>query len=838
MGKDIRLLVTLLLFFIGINTKALTDDYIENLGNKIHDRDLSSKPFIDTTKHSAITFIEKQVNYYAPQSGSVYLAWRIENFPIDEAARWNDNTVLIKNLLYIPMVASGDTFRVNLKIPIGSLIQYNFWITKNNQGHYQDFWDLHSSGKITVTNASPITKKANYEITETKKESHILSKGWLILLFLIVVYLLLKWFGKKWITNNNPSSITEKILFLGISLFGFHALARSEIINVQLINVVYDYSGLTKIIKGSVSDFLFVACLVIVFLLSLLWITNIQIRQWLLRFFTFFALVSTLVAYTNITTVIFLGKPFNYQWLYYSGFLGSNEAKTALLENLSVSIVLNLIAICFSMLLLSDILHRIYRLLILNKKLIIITYLISGLGLAFLCAKAQKTKVTWTKGQSENAITYMIYSVFNADSNSSFFSAEIPDGQEAFDPARSEKLETSFISLKDHNVKNVLFIVLESAGASYFDGYGGAYQLSPNLNKYANNALMFDQMYAHAPATNLSLASILGSMYPYLSYKSLTQEAPDVNYPTISSVLKNKGYRTSFFSSADLRFQNCKQFLAHRGFDKVEDFSTIKCAEQFQDIKFKELNGIDDLCLANCLTSWLDEDTTQNFFSMIWTVQGHYPYYFAQKEEDFNVSNFSYNRYLNCMKHNDELIGKVMQALEERKLTSTTLVVVVGDHGEAFGQHQQYGHGTAIYEENLKVPLYFINSTLFHGERKSDVAGMKDLATTVLSIVDVDIPQIWQGRDLLSTYSNESFFFAPWSDYLFGYRTNNMKYIFNETQNTVEVYNLNTDPKEKTNLYQELSKEEIVQARNRVAAWVQFQDKFVKGILKGKAKEL
>jgi hypothetical protein len=61
-----------------------------------------------------------------------------------------------------------------------------------------------------------------------------------------------------------------------------------------------------------------------------------------------------------------------------------------------------------------------------------------------------------------------------------------------------------------------------------------------------------------------------------------------------------------------------------------------------------------------------------------------------------------------------------------------------------------------------------------------------------------------------------------------------MKFIFNESQNTVEVYDLNTDPKEKTDLYQQLSKEEIVQARNRVAAWVQFQDKFVKGILKGK----
>ena len=832
--KRIRYLFLTFLLFLYISVEANSD--VKKLINRnyISNIDLSSKPLSDSVKHSAITFIEQEINYYAPLSGTVYLVWKAEDYPLDKSALWNENTKLTKGLLYLPMVANGDTFSVHLKVPEGTTLQYYFWITKNKQGHYQDFWDLQSSGKIKVADVAPIYKKAVYEKTEAKKESHIISKGWLILLFLIAFYLPLKWFGKKWITNINPSSITEKILFMGVSLFGFHALARSEIINVSLMKIVHNYGGITKIIKASVSDFLFVTGLVFVFLLILLLLKNIQIRKWVFGVFTFFALLSTLIAYTNITTVIFLGKPFNYQWLYYSGFLGSNEAKTALLENLSVSIVLNLLAICISMLFLSNILHCIYRLLIFNKRLMAITCLIFGLGLTFLCVKAQKTKVTWTKGQSENAITYMAYSMLNADSNSSFFSAKIPDEQEEFDPARSEKLDTPFISLENHNVRNVLFIILESAGASYFDGYGGTYQLSPNLNKYASQSLMFDQMYAHAPATNLSLASILGSMYPYLSYKSLTQEAPDVEYPTLSSVLQNSGYRTSFFSSADLRFQNCRQFLAHRGFDVVEDFSTIQCVDQFQEDNFKELNGIDDLCLTNRLTSWLDENPKQNFFSVLWTVQGHYPYFYNKVEADFGVDDINFNRYLNCLKHADELIGDIMQALEIRGLAETTLVVVVGDHGEAFGQHNQYGHGTAIYEENLRVPLYFINSTLFHGERKSDIAGMKDLATTALSLIDVDIPSMWQGRDLLSTNSDESFFFAPWSDYLFGYRKENMKFIFNESQNTVEVYDLNTDPKEKTDLYQQLSKEEIVQARNRVAAWAQFQDKFVKGILKGK----
>ncbi|MDP3913260.1 MAG: sulfatase-like hydrolase/transferase [Bacteroidota bacterium] len=826
--RNLPIFISVLLFFIGCNNSVSSDKKNEANAEEINKK---IQPKVEDNKPSPETFVEQEINYYAPQSGSVYLAWRTDNYSLEEAVNWNDSTKRMNLLLYIPMVAHGDTFKVDLRIPEGSVLQYNFWITKTKQGYYHDFWDSQSSGKITVTDATPIFKNAIYTKAEEKNKSSFLTKGWLLFVLLIVVYGMLYWGQKKWGSENKASSIIEKVVFLGLSLAFFHALARAKIINVGFMNIIYDLRGIPKIIKGSFSDLLFIAGLVIVFILALLWIKNVKIKKIIYGIFIFIALFSTLVAFTNITTVVFLGKPFNYQWLYYSGFLGSNEAKTALSANLSVSIVINLIAFSLSMLILAGILRRVYQLLILNRPLKYITFVFLGLGMMVLSVKALKAEETWIKGQSENAITYMVYSFLTANTNSSFFSAEIPDDMEPFNPAQGTKLETSIVSSKDHNVKNVLFIILESAGASYFDGYGGTYQLSPNLNKYASQALMFDQMYAHAPATNLSLASILGSMYPYLSYKSLTQEAPDVDHPTLSSVLKSEGYRTSFFSSADLRFQNCNQFLANRGFDRVEDFSTIKCSEQFRNVKFKELNGIDDMCLADCLTSWIDEDSTQNFFSMIWTVQGHYPYYFAEKEEDFGVSNFSLNRYLNCMKHNDKLVGKVMQALEDRGLASSTLVVVVGDHGEAFGQHKQYGHGTAIYEENLKVPLYFINSTLFHGERKSDIAGMKDLATTALSVIDIDIPPIWHGRDLLSTNSDEAFFFAPWSDYLFGYRKDNMKFIFNESQNTVEVYDLSTDSNEKINLFQQGMTEEVAEARTRVAAWVQFQDKFVKKLL-------
>lgn len=778
-------------------------------------------------------FIDQEINYYAPQSGSVFLVWKSKNYLLEESVLWNENTKLNDGLLYSEMMAYNDTFRIKLKVPSGSVLEYYFWITKNKQGQYLDFWDLKSSDKITVDETIPINKTAVYTKSEESKVSLMLTKGWLLFLILSGILAFLILIQKTLISDIKKFSIIQKVIITGVSLAVFQILARAEIINVNILAALFHPGWMAKILRGSLYDFIYVAGLVAVFVLILLGLKHTRIRKLIYGIFLFLVFFSTLAAFINISTVIYLGKPFTYQWLYYSDFLGSDEAKTALQENLSPVIVLSLISICISVFLFTGILQIIFRILTLRENVKYISFSLFALALFVLSVFTYRAKITWTKGQALNAITSMLGSAITANSHSSFFAAKIPDDAVSFDPALSVKTESLYDTAKSNNIKNVLFIILESAGAVYFDDYGGKFQLSPNLNKYASQSLIFDNMYAHAPATNRSLVSILGAMYPYLSYKSLTQEAPGIDHPTLSSELKKKGYRTSFFSSADLRFQNCRNFLNQHEFDVIEDFSAIKCVDEFELITDKEMegNGIDDLCLSDRLTTWLDEDTTQNFFSMIWTVQGHYPYFFKGKEYDFGVSDVNFNRYLNCLKHNDELVGKIMLELEIRGLASSTLVVVVGDHGEAFGQHKQYGHGTALYEENIKVPLYFINSTLFNGERKSDIAGMKDIATTTLAIMGADIPEKWQGRNLLNSNSEETFYFAPWSDYLFGYRKNNRKFIFNETQNTVEVYDLNVDPGEKINLLQSTTKEELENARTRVAAWVQFQNRFVKELL-------
>ena len=174
------------------------------------------------------------------------------------------------------------------------------------------------------------------------------------------------------------------------------------------------------------------------------------------------------------------------------------------------------------------------------------------------------------------------------------------------------------------------------------------------------------------------------------------------------------------------------------------------------------------------------------------------------------------------------------RGFEQRHLVDQTLVVVVGDHGEAFGRHGQFSHPNKIYEENCHVPLLLINPRLFAGQRFPVVGGVIDIGPTIAELLSQSPPKTWQGRSLFSaTRPNRTYFFAPWSDYLFGYREERIKFLYNATHGTYELYNLATDPAERNNLIEE-HREDIPVHMQRLAAWVQNQNRYFRNLVRQK----
>ena len=101
----------------------------------------------------------------------------------------------------------------------------------------------------------------------------------------------------------------------------------------------------------------------------------------------------------------------------------------------------------------------------------------------------------------------------------------------------------------------------------------------------------------------------------------------------------------------------------------------------------------------------------------------------------------------------DRWVGEIVDALAENGLAENTMIVLVSDHGEAFGVHRAYGqrmffHGQTLYDELLRVPVLFVIPGI--APRKVDQPVMLiDIAPTLLATLGLAIPPAMQGRSLL-----------------------------------------------------------------------------------------
>lgn len=631
-----------------------------------------------------------------------------------------------------------------------------------------------------------------------------------------------------------------KVLCTGISLFILLVVIRTGIIPVAWNLGVALLTFIPKAFLAGYQDFLFVFAITLLFGILIFLMRKERVSQnRLYRIYLISALISLVAGILNKQTIGVIGHPFSYQWLYYSDFMGSTDARNALLANLSWNLLVQLCLYVVSLFLLTRMFLSIYPYssamswLSHKKELILIggVFLVSY-ALVFNWYKNYKR---WQYNDLANPVTFFFESALKSNNSNLLFSMEGAGDFEDL-PAYSESVTPAgFADSSKSEIKNVVVFVLESVPAEYLDNYGGKFAVTPEINKLTPNSMRFEHSYAHSPSTNNSMVSILSSVYPWISYKSLTKEHPQIKVTSVNTLLRKQGYRTAFYSAGDLRYQRGNEFLSGRQFDRIEDFSSKRCKEKQFIVKGKRWDnpdGSDDQCMVESFTEWVDADIKRPFFATLWTVQTHYPYFFSGEEKDYGVNNPDFNRYLNALRHSDQAFGKLMNELRRRGLEESTLVVIVGDHGEAFGRHEQFTHASKIYEENVHVPLILVNRKLYHGETSDLVSGHIDVAPTIMDILKFPADRQWQGHSLLGNRkNNRTYFFAPWSDFLFGFRENQFKYIYNATKNTTEVYDLEKDPYETINLASEHSPADLARGHKRLAQWIQYEDKFMKTII-------
>jgi arylsulfatase A-like enzyme len=337
--------------------------------------------------------------------------------------------------------------------------------------------------------------------------------------------------------------------------------------------------------------------------------------------------------------------------------------------------------------------------------------------------------------------------------------------------------------------RNVVAVVLESTAAQYLAPYGGEADVMPSLTALSEHALVFDNAYAVYPESIKGLFSVLCSMSPAFDVDA--EAYAGVACSPLPDVLRRAGYRTAMFHSGRFAYLGMEAIIGNRGFDVLEDAGHIGGNHESSF-------GVDEPSTVRRMLSWIDGlPRGARFFLMYLPIAGHHPYDSPGRGVFANADEFG--RYRNALRYGDEALGTLVDGLHARGLGDDTLWIVFGDHGEAFGQHEgNYGHTFFLYDENVRVPMVVSAPGLTHGQtRVRRVVSLLDTAPTILDLLGLDAPDLYQGVSMLGRAPRMALFFTDYSRPLAGLRDGPWKFVYELGATRGRLFDLTGDAGER-----------------------------------------
>jgi arylsulfatase A-like enzyme/Flp pilus assembly protein TadD len=360
---------------------------------------------------------------------------------------------------------------------------------------------------------------------------------------------------------------------------------------------------------------------------------------------------------------------------------------------------------------------------------------------------------------------------------------------------------------------NVLLVTLDTTRADHLGCYGSETAETPVLDGLAAEGVRFEEAVTAAPLTGPAHATILTGLYPpnhgvrsNASYR-LRDDAR-----TLAERLRDEGYTTAAFVAA---FVLHGRFGFDQGFETYDDDLEPESQGRMQVVVDRTATEVTDRAVQ-----WLNRlDGETPFFAWVHYFDPHLPYTAPPRVAE----RFS-DPYDAEIAYADEQVGRLIRTLAARGLDRRTVIVVVGDHGEALGDHEEQHHGYFIYRSVMHVPLILHAPQVLPAGRVVDgaVVSVADVVPTVAELLGLD-PEYTDGRSLVTggtdpdrTVYQESL--NPYLDHgwapLFGLRRYADKYI---EAPIPEYYDLLADPLEQVNRYEEVSGRALV-ARDELAS--------------------
>lgn len=312
---------------------------------------------------------------------------------------------------------------------------------------------------------------------------------------------------------------------------------------------------------------------------------------------------------------------------------------------------------------------------------------------------------------------------------------------------------------------NILLYVVDTLRADALSPYGNPTVETSAIERVAREGTLFERAYAQSSWTRPSMASLLTATYPAVhGVQHLNDVLPEASL-LLSEALAGHGYHTAVITSNP----NIGTFF---GFDQgVDDFIELYTRRSTGRVSVKELVTPADEVVDRAL-QWL-ETAREPFLLVVLSIDPHSPYSppadfdrYGKNQDgrDKGRAPFLNRRdltkadkqriqslYLGEVSFSDHEVGRLMNSLEERGQAEHTIVALTSDHGEQFWEHGERGHGKALWDESVHIPLILrYPPAVPAGNRVAEIVESIDLFPTLMTLAGLSIPDEIDGRDLFA----------------------------------------------------------------------------------------
>jgi len=327
---------------------------------------------------------------------------------------------------------------------------------------------------------------------------------------------------------------------------------------------------------------------------------------------------------------------------------------------------------------------------------------------------------------------------------------------------------------------DLLLYVVDALRADHLSCYGYGRSTTPNIDALAEEGLLYRQCFTPATWTKPVSASVLTGAYPPTHGTRTREDTFDADIRRLPELLAEEGYETGGFSAMG----NVSASIGYdRGFDAYYDLYkdpaiVERRATSSADSEELAHETEGEIALPRAsdvrerLTDWV-EATTGEFFAFCWSIDPHIPYdppadfrefvdpayagsVNGQREtlpavttdEDLDHLKGLYDGEI---RYSDHEFGQVVERLRKLGLYEETMIVLIGDHGDAFMEHGRLTHGHLPFEELIHVPCV-IKPPASHDHNPrtiEETVALIDLVPTILHAAGIDDrPETIQGRSI------------------------------------------------------------------------------------------